>query len=75
MEKNQEEDLEANKKGGIFGLGVADFVVDKAKDIGNVLQHAIHDAFVSEKKDEGADASKGEDKNADLKGTFESSED
>lgn len=32
MEKNQEEDLE-KKKGGIFGLGVADFVVEKAKDI------------------------------------------
>ena len=37
MEKNQEEDLETKKKGGIFGLGVADFVVDKAKDLGSVV--------------------------------------
>jgi len=67
MEKNQEEDLEANKKGGIFGLGVKDMIVDKAKDIGSVLQHAIHDAFVSENKEESKDL-------GDKEGTFESQE-
>jgi hypothetical protein len=51
-----QEGEDKEKKGGLFGLGLTDFVVDKVKDVGGMIK----DVLVGSDKDKEED--KGEDK-------------